>query len=142
MPSLHWGQDRLSADFSGSVSSALLSWVMAWRWPLHGGEGLAAVAVGEQAEVADLDEAGGQNVKQEAADELGCIEAHDAAPVVVPRIAPAKAHLAVLQAEQPTVGDGDAMGVAGQVLEHMFGTAEGRLGVDYPLLAAQADSRE
>src|SRR5450432_3155504 len=35
VPSLHWGQDRLSADFCGSVSSALLSWVMAWRWLLH-----------------------------------------------------------------------------------------------------------
>ena len=32
------------------------------------GEGLAAVAVREQAEVADLDEAGRQDVKQEAAD--------------------------------------------------------------------------
>ena len=42
----------MSADFSGSVSSALLSWVMAWRWPLHRARGLAAVAVGEQAEVA------------------------------------------------------------------------------------------
>jgi hypothetical protein len=34
------------------------------------GEGLAAVAIGEQAEVADLDEACGQDVEQEAADEL------------------------------------------------------------------------
>jgi hypothetical protein len=59
------------------------------------GEGLAAVAVGEQAEVADLHEARGQDVKQEAADELDCVEVHDAAPVVVPGIAPAKARLAV-----------------------------------------------
>ena len=34
------------------------------------GEGLAAVAVGEQAEVANLHEARGQDVEQEAADEL------------------------------------------------------------------------
>jgi hypothetical protein len=46
------------------------------------GEGLTAVAVGEQAEVADLDEAGGQNVKQEAADELDCVEGHDCTTVV------------------------------------------------------------
>jgi hypothetical protein len=29
------------------------------------------------------------------------------------------------------------MGVAGQVLEHVFRTAKGRLGVDHPLLVAQ-----
>jgi hypothetical protein len=29
---LHWGQDRLSADFCGSVSSALMSGLVAWRW--------------------------------------------------------------------------------------------------------------
>ena len=45
-------------------------------------------------------------------------------------IAPAKAHLAVVEAEESSVGDGDAVGVAGQILEHVFGAAKGRLGVD------------
>ena len=40
-------------------------------------ERLLAVAVGEQSEVADLDEAGGQHMEQEAADELDRIEGHD-----------------------------------------------------------------
>jgi hypothetical protein len=44
---------------------------------------LAAVAVGKQSEVTDLDKAGGQNMEQEAADELDRIELHDAAAVVV-----------------------------------------------------------
>ena len=35
------------------------------------------------------------------------------------------------------VGDGDAMGVAGQVVENMFGAAEGRLGVDDPVLSGK-----
>jgi hypothetical protein len=35
VPRLHWGQDRLSADFCGSVSSALMSRLVAWRWILH-----------------------------------------------------------------------------------------------------------
>jgi len=48
------------------------------------GEGMAAVAVGKQPEVADLDEAGGQDMEQKAADELDCIEAHDTAAVVMP----------------------------------------------------------
>ena len=77
-------------------------------------EGLAAVAVGEQSEVADLDEACGQDVEQEAADELDRIEGHDAA-AVVPGVSPAEAHLSVVEAEQPSVGDGDTVGIAGQV---------------------------
>ena len=101
------------------------------------GEGLAAVAVGEQSEVADLDEACGQDVEQEAADELDRVEGHDAAAVVVSGVPPAKAHLSVVKAEQPSVGDGDAVGISGQVLQHMFGSAEWGLGVDHPLLVAQ-----
>src|SRR5258705_10509561 len=35
------------------------------------------------------------------------------------------------------VGDGDAVGIAGQVVENMFGAAEGWLGVDHPVLLAE-----
>ena len=44
---------------------------------------LTAIAVGEQPEVADLDEATRQNVKQKATDELNRIEAHHLDAVVV-----------------------------------------------------------
>ena len=101
------------------------------------GDRLTPITVGKQSEVADLDEAGRQDVKQEAADELDCIELHDAAVVVVPGIAPAKAHLAVFEAEQSSVGNGNAVRVAGQILQHMFGPSERRLGVDHPLCSAQ-----
>ena len=47
------------------------------------GEGLMAVAVGKESEVADFDEACGQDVEQEAADELDGIEGHDRTAVVV-----------------------------------------------------------
>ena len=39
VPRLHWGQDRLSADFCGSVSSVLASGVVAWRWNLQNAVG-------------------------------------------------------------------------------------------------------
>jgi hypothetical protein len=35
------------------------------------------------------------------------------------------------------VGDGHAMGVAAQILQHVFGAAEGAFGVDHPVLAEQ-----
>jgi len=44
---------------------------------------LASIAVGEQAEVADFDEASGEDMEQKTADELHCIELRDAAAVVM-----------------------------------------------------------
>ena len=35
---------------------------------------------------------------------------------------------------EPTVRDGDAMGVAGEIGEHRFGSGEGRLSIDEPVL--------
>ena len=35
------------------------------------------------------------------------------------------------------IGDGYAMGVAAQILEHIFGAAEGAFGVDHPVLSEQ-----
>jgi hypothetical protein len=98
---------------------------------------LAAVSVGKQPEVADLDEAGRQDMEQEAADELDCIELHDAAAVVVPGVPPSETHLAVIEAEESSVGDGNPMGVSSQILQHMFGSSERRLGVDHPPCSAQ-----
>ena len=50
-------------------------------------------------------------------------------------VAPAKSDVAVGESDQPAVGDGDAMGVGTKVAEHMFRAAEGRLGIDDPVVA-------
>jgi len=76
-------------------------------------------------------------MEQEAADELDCIEAHDAAAVAISGVPPAEAYLTVFEAEESSVGDGDAVRVASQVLKHMFWSAEWWLGVDHPLCSAQ-----
>ena len=81
------------------------------------GERLSAVAVGKQSEVADLDETGRQLMEQEAADELYRVEGHDAAAVAMAGVPPPEAHLSVIEAEEPSVGDGNPMRVAGQVLQ-------------------------
>src|SRR5229473_8092366 len=52
-------------------------------------------------------------------------------------VSPAEGDPIVLKGHQTMVGDGDAMGVARQVVENMFGTAEGWLGVDDPVLLAE-----
>ena len=76
-------------------------------------------------------------MEQEAADELDCIEGHHTAAVVVSGVSPAEAYLSAVEAEQPSVGDGDAVGVAGEVLQDVFGSAEGGLGRP-PTLAGAA----
>ena len=40
------------------------------------------------------------------------------------------------------VGDGDAMRIAGQVMQHMLGAAEGRFGIDDPVLPIKRAQEE
>jgi hypothetical protein len=95
------------------------------------------LSVGEKAVVANADEAFGQDVKEKAADELQRIENHGALSARLGVVLPAKGDLAVVNRDKPLVGDGDPVGVAREVLEHLLRAAEGRLGVDDPVFAAE-----
>src|SRR4051794_16694955 len=97
----------------------------------------APAGVGQETEVADAAEAGGQHVQQEAADELAGIERHRLALVPAAVILPAEADATVLACEQTAVGDGDPMRVAPEVVENPLWPAERSLGVDDPWEAAQ-----
>ena len=100
-------------------------------------------SAGEQAVVADAVEVVGQDMQQEAADELVRREGHGLDPRASRRagpgavVLPAERHAAVVEGEEPAVRDRDPMGVAGQIGEHRLGSREGPLGVDHPLRAAQ-----
>ena len=93
---------------------------------------LSADAIGEEAEVANADQSGGQHVEQEAADELDRIEGHGLGAGVIRVIFPVEAEVAIFQGSKTVVGDGDAMSVASQILEHAPGSTEGRLDVNHP----------
>src|SRR4051812_2692930 len=71
-----------------------------------------AMAVGEEAEVADAVEAGGQDVQEEPAHELGRLERHDLAAAFLAIVLPEEADRVVSHGDEPAVGDGDAVGVA------------------------------
>src|SRR3954452_3168485 len=92
-------------------------------------------SAGEEAVVADAVEAVGQDVKQEAADELVRREGHGLDPRASRRavsgavILPAERHAAVVEGEEPAVRDRDPVGVAGQIGEHRPRPREGPLGV-------------
>ncbi len=85
-------------------------------------------------EVPDPDQAAGQDVKQEAAQELMGGNGHGLLLAAVGIVPPAEEDAIVFEGHEPMVGDGDAVGVAGQVVEDVFGAAEGRLGIDHSIL--------
>jgi hypothetical protein len=101
------------------------------------GQERGAPAIGQEAETADADKAAGQDVEQEAAQELLRTECHHSLLITVGIIFPAESNLVMFESHEAVVGDGYAMGVAGEIAEHMMGTAERWLGVDDPVLTEQ-----
>jgi hypothetical protein len=92
-----------------------------------------AIPVGQESEVADFHEARWQDVKHETADELDRIQGHRLGAAVVLGIPPTKTDLALFTAQQSAIRDGHPMGVAGQILQHVLGSAKRRLCVNYPI---------
>ena len=72
-------------------------------------------------------------MQQETPDELVRRERHRLLLVMVLIILPAKADPAFLHIEQTVIGNGDSVCVAADVLQHLFRSGEGRLGVHHPL---------
>ena len=94
---------------------------------------------GQQAVVTDAMEALWQDVHQEATDELGGIERHHGvsfAPFEAV-ILPLEGDALVIEREEAAVGDGDAMGVAGEIAQDFRGSPEWAFAVDYPLAVTQ-----
>src|SRR5215469_3192308 len=50
---------------------------------------------------------------------------------------PEERHVGVREIDEPVVGDRDTMRVPGQIMQHVFGTTEGPLGVNHPVLPKQ-----
>jgi len=76
-------------------------------------------------------------MQQETSQELLRRERH--LPVFIPVgiVFPAEGDLVVLESHEAVVGDGHPMGVAGEIAQHMMGSAKGWLGIDDPVLTEQ-----
>jgi len=87
----------------------------------------------------DTVETVGQDVDQEAADELIGVERHKlvASVALGPVILPFEGHALAVEGDEAAVGNSNAVRVARQVGEHSVGSAERPLGIDYPLDLAQ-----
>src|SRR5206468_1588703 len=91
-------------------------------------------AVGEEAEVANADKAVRDDVKEKATDEFLGRERHDLHAVAVGVVSPAEAHDSVGVADEPLVGDRDAVGVPTEVLEELGRPGERPLGEHDPVM--------
>jgi hypothetical protein len=72
---------------------------------------------------------------EEPAKKLLVAEGHHAAFAVMSIILPSKRHVSVGHIYESMVGDRDAVGVASQIMQHMFRSAEWSLRIDYPVFA-------
>jgi hypothetical protein len=95
------------------------------------------VSVGEKAVVSNAHEAPGQDVEQEPAKKLDPVEGHGSLSALAGIVLVAERDLGVLERDQALIGDGDPVGVPGEVVEDLVGTAERRFGVDDPFFASQ-----
>src|ERR1700693_3949133 len=76
-------------------------------------------------------------MQQETSQELLRGERHHPLLITVGIIFPAEGNLVLLEGHETMVGDGDTMGVAGKIAQHMVGTSEGWFGIDDPVLTEQ-----
>ena len=100
------------------------------------GAGLA----GEEAVVADAVEACGEDMHQEAADELVGIERHQlvvSLGTLEAVILPLEGNALVVERDQAAVGYGNTVGIAGEVAQNFLGSAEGMFAVNHPLAVVQ-----
>src|ERR1700676_5623815 len=97
------------------------------------------MSVGKEAVAANAMEAIRQHMEQEAAYELGDRDSHDFALVIAafPIVLPAEGDVGLVEIEQASVGDRDAMSVAREIGQDLLGTGEGLFGIDEPFGSAQ-----
>src|SRR5919106_494220 len=144
------GRDDDHAPAAGRAWRAMVGWRrgdglgyrVGRRWRRGCGEQLPgagdvrlARGAGEESVVTDAVEALGQDVEQEAPDELAGYEGHGAVSLlpVATVVLVSERHAVLVEGDQPAVRDGDAVGVAGEIGEHRLRSGEGRLGVDEPV---------
>ena len=78
---------------------------------------------------------------QETAQENLVRQGHRSLFVVMRIVLPAERHVCVREIDESVIGDRDPMCIASQIMQDMFGTAEWRLGVDYPVFTKQGSEK-
>ena len=96
-----------------------------------------APAIGQETEETDADEGMWKHMKKKAPQELLRCEGHEFLFAAMRIILPAESDLAIRKGNNPMVGDGHTMCIAGQVMQNVLRTAERRFRVHDPVLAKE-----
>ena len=64
-------------------------------------------------------------------------EGHFALLAAMRVVLPAESDPVILEGHEAVIGDGDAMGVAGEITDDMLGSAERWFGIDHPVVVKQ-----
>jgi hypothetical protein len=94
-------------------------------------------AICEKAEVPDADEASGQDVQKETAQELSGAKSHLTLLATAGVILPAEGDALLIESQQAVIGNSHAMGVATEIAQHLHGAAESGLGINHPVVAME-----
>ena len=100
-------------------------------------DALRFISCGEDTEVPNFPEALRQDVEQESANELVCVESHEFRFVAVPVVAPVEGNAVAVHALDSVVGNGDTVGVPSEIFDDFTGVAERRFVVDNPAFFVQ-----
>jgi hypothetical protein len=112
------------------------SWLGGEQCPAQRGP-LTAATVGHPTVVANTHQAFRQHMQQEAPNELLGRQRHFTFLTVVSVIFPAEGDLTILQGDEPVIGDGHAMGVTRQIMQHMLGAAKRLSHIDHPFVLVE-----
>jgi hypothetical protein len=99
----------------------------------------STIGFGKQSVVPDAVQALGQNVDEEAADELVGCEGHPfvTGRPVEPIVLVAEGDAILVGGDEAAIGDSDAVGVARQIVQNLLGPRERSFAVDDPLALPQ-----
>src|SRR5690348_9541302 len=99
---------------------------------------LRAEMVGEKTEMPNANEAFRQYMEKESAQELSRIERHGFLGIAVCVVLPLKADSLSVEGNRAVIRNGDAMGIAAEIPQHLHWAAERSFGIDHPAPQIQA----
>ena len=135
---------RVTGEFLVAITIVLvwLGWGRAWVGRSHAPELAAllqllfAVSIAHEPVIANAVESTGKNVEEESPNELLGRESYDFLLIVVAVVPPVELDLPIFDIHDPMIGNRDPVDVAADLVHHLLGSGEGRLGVDDPFHVA------
>jgi hypothetical protein len=99
------------------------------------------VPVGEEAVMPETHEAVGEHMQEEAADKFVGVERHGLGSMTLTPVPVGQADPSIAYIEDAVVRDGNAMGIAADIVQDVLRAGKGGLGVDHPLFGIQLGTK-